>query len=432
MKKFLIFIFSFLFLTSNSYAETFTAALKKAYKNNSELNAERENISISEQELKISMSSYFPTITLEGSKSQDETDKLTNRNGSNATITDVDTETKSISVTQTLFDFGRGADLSKSKIGINLAKAKLLKKEQDILYKTVAAYTGLISANEKLEINRANVELLSRQVETDRIRLERGQISLSDVSQSESSLAGAEASFIQAQSDLLTSKLNYENIIGPLGNAQSLDKSSIMSYQIPGSLNSAIEQSKKSNPDLIIAEMEYEQSKKDTSIARSELVPTAKLSLEKSYSDDLSATYDERDKETLKATVTWPFYSGGKNLASLNKNKNIENRSRLTLDSEIKQNQTNVASAWSNFQSNKSLLNSVQLQVRAAEIANEGITAEYNSGSSGRTTLEVIQSNSLLLNAQISLADSERNFILSQFNLLKSIGLLNSDYLKIR
>ena len=432
MKKFLIIILSNLFIISNLSAETFTAALKKAYKNNSELNAERENISISEQELKISMSSYFPTITLEGSKSQDETDKLTNRNGSNATITDVDTETKSISVTQTLFDFGRGADLSKSKIGINLAKAKLLKKEQDILYKTVAAYTGLISANEKLDINRANVELLSRQVETDRIRLERGQISLSDVSQSESSLAGAEASFIQAQSDLLTSKLNYENIIGPLGNAQSLDKSSIISYQIPGSLNSAIEQSKKSNPDLIIAEMEYEQSKKDTSIARSELVPTAKLSLEKSYSDDLSATYDERDKETLKATVTWPFYSGGKNLASLNKNKNIENRSRLTLDSEIKQNQTNVASAWSNFQSNKSLLNSVQLQVRAAEIANEGIAAEYNSGSSGRTTLEVIQSNSLLLNAQISLADSERNFILSQFNLLKSIGLLNSDYLKLR
>ncbi len=78
------------------------------------------------------------------------------------------------------------------------------------------------------------------------------------------------------------------------------------------------------------------------------------------------------------------------------------------------------------------MLNSVQLQVRAAEIANEGITAEYNSGSSGRTTLEVIQSNSLLLNAQISLADSERNFILSQFNLLKSIGLLNSDYLKLR
>ena len=139
----------------------------------------------------------------------------------------------------------------------------------------------------------------------------------------------------------------------------------------------------------------------------------------------------DREKDTLKATVTWPFYSGGKNLAALNKSSSLETRSRLLLDSVTKQNQTNVASAWSNYQSNKSLLNSVQAQVRAAEIANEGITAEYNSGA-GRTTLEVIQSNSLLLNAQISLANSERNFILSQFNLLKSIGLLHSEYLKIK
>ena len=432
MKKFFIIILSILFLFPNVNADTFDAALKKAYKNNSELNAERENISISEQELKISRSSYLPTITLEGTQSKEDTTKLTNRDGSNASITDVDPKTKTISITQTIFDFGRGADYSKSKIGINLAKAKLLKKEQDILYKTIAAYTGLISANEKLEINKANVELLNRQVETDRIRLERGQITLSDVSQSESSLAGAEASFIQAENDLLTSKLDYENIVGPIFDVKSLDKNSIINYQIPESLITSINLSKKNNPDLVIAEMEYEQSKKDTSIARSELAPTAKLSLEKSYTDDLNSTYDERDKKTLKATVTWPFYSGGKNLASLNKNKNIESRSRLNLESEIKQNQTNVASAWSNYQSSKSLLNSVQLQVRAAEIANEGITAEYNSGSSGRTTLEVIQSNSLLLNAQISLADSERNYILSQFNLLKSIGLLNSEYLKLR
>ena len=100
-------------------------------------------------------------------------------------------------------------------------------------------------------------------------------------------------------------------------------------------------------------------------------------------------------------------------------------------DKNTKKNLTDVASAWSNYQSNKSLLSSVRAQVNAAEIANEGIVAEYNSGSD-RTTLEVIQSNSLLLNAQISLADSERNYILSQFNLLKSIGLLNSEYLKLR
>ena len=430
MKKILLILFGSFLIISNSNAESFSSALSKAFQNNSELNAERENLNISVQELKISQGNYLPSVTLSGSKSQEGTNKLTNQSGGDASINDVDPLTKSISISQTLIDFGRGAELSKSKIGLNLAKAKLLKKEQDILYKSTEAYTGLVLAREKFNINKDNVELLSRQVETDQIRVERGLITLSDVSQSESSLAGAQASLIQAENELLTSKLNYENIIGPINDPKLLDKKSIREYALPDSLNLALEQSKKNNPNLIIAQLEYEQAQKDKTIAKSDLAPTANLSLERSYVEDFSSTYDEREKDTLKATVTWPFYSGGKNLAALNKSSSLETRSRLILDNVTKQNQTNVASAWSNYQSNKSLLNSVQAQVRAAEIANEGITAEYNSGA-GRTTLEIIQSNSLLLNAQISLADSERNYILSQFNLLKSIGLLHGKYLKI-
>ena len=130
MKKFLIFILSYLFLFNVASAETFSLALKKAFNNNTELNAERESLNISEQELKISKGSYLPTVTLSGSKSQEDTDKLTNRNGTDATITDVDPSNQSITITQTLIDFGRSAELAKSKIGIDLAKAKLLKKNK--------------------------------------------------------------------------------------------------------------------------------------------------------------------------------------------------------------------------------------------------------------------------------------------------------------
>ena len=428
---FLKIFFIVTFLTESVLAETLKAALEKAYKNNPELNAERESINISEQELKVSKSSYLPSITLEGSQSEEDTSKITNRNGSNASITDVNPSVQSITITQTLIDFGRGAEYAKSKIGIDLAKAKLLKKEQEILYKAVDAYTGMISAKEKLEINESNVNLLDRQVETDKIRLERGKITLSDVAQSESSLAEAQAKFIQAENELLTSRLNYENVIGQLNNIESLDKNSINDLELPNQLIEAIDISKKNNPDLIIAKLEYEQSKKETISAKSDLAPTAKLSFDRSKTEDLSSTYDEREKDVLKATVTWPFYSGGKNLANLNKSKSMELQKNLLFENSKKKNQTDVASAWSSYQSNKSLLNSVRAQVSAAEIANEGILAEYNSGSD-RTTLEVIQSNSLLLNAQISLADSEKNYILSQFNLLKSMGLLNSNYLKLR
>ena len=431
MKLFLNILFIIIFLSGSVFAETFNAALKRAYETNPELNAERESINISEQEYKVSISSYLPTITLEGTKSEEDTEKLTNRDGSDASITDVDPSTRSFKITQTLIDFGRGAELAKSKIGIDLAKAKLLKKEQEIIYKAAEAYTGLISAKEKFEINSANVNLLERQVETDKIRLERGQITLSDVAQSESSFAEAKAKLIQAENDLLTSRLNYENIIGQLNNIESLDKSSISDLVLPNQLSDAIEISKNKSPDLIISKLEYEQAKKDTISAKSDLAPKAELSFDRSTSEDLSSTYDEREKDILKATVTWPFFSGGKNYANLNKNRSAETQKSLLLDNSIKKNQTDVASAWSTYQSNKSLLNSVRSQVNAAEIANEGIVAEYNRGSD-RTTLEVIQSNSLLLNAQISLVDSEKNYILSQFNLLKSIGLLNSEYLKLR
>ena len=431
MKKIILIIISLIFFIPKVFAITLTEALTIAYKNNPELNAERENIKVSEEDLNISKGEYLPTLTLSGSKSQEDTNKLTNQSGGDATITNVDPLSTSITIEQTLIDFGRSAQNEKNKIGISIAKAKLLKKEQEILYKAIEAYTGVVLANEKFKINKVNVNLLERQVETDSIRLERGQVTISDVAQSESSLAEAQARFIQAENEVLTSKLNYENIIGPLPNSKSLIKNSTLNFMMPSSLNSSIQLSKKNNPDLIIAKLEYEQSEKDTIIAKSDLSPTAKLSFERSYSEDLSSTYDEREKDILKATVSWPFYSGGKNRATHNKKQNLQTRKRLLLDNTNKTNDTNVASAWSNFQSSKSLLNSVELQVKAAEIANEGITAEYESGL-GRTTLEVIQSNSFLLNAQISLANSERNYLLSQFNVLKSIGLLNSDYLKIK
>ena len=272
--------------------------------------------------------------------------------------------------------------------------------------------------------------MLERQVETDQNRLENGLITLADLAQSESSLAGAQAQFINSKNDLVTAKLTYEKIIGPLENIDLINGSINLDFNIPENLNKAIELSIGNNPDLIIAKLEYEQSQQDVKIAIAEFSPTAKLSAESTKSNDLSSTVDERDQETLKAEVTWPLFKGGKNSASLERSKRLNNRKKLLLDNALRTNETNVASAWSSFQSSESALTSVRSQVNAAEIANEGITVEYETGL-GRTTLDVIQSNTILLTSRINLANSERNFFLSQLELLKSVGLLNAKYLKI-
>ena len=432
MKKkiFLAILVSFLF-NQSTFAVTLSEALLQAYKNNPELNAERENINVSKENLKISKGNYLPSVTISGSKSQEDTSKLTNRAGGDATINDVNPLTQSVTIEQTLIDLGINADVQKNLIGINLSKIKLLKKEQEILLKTVEAYSGLILAKEKSKINESNLNLLERQIETDRARLQRGQITLSDLAQSEASFAGAQANFIQSQNEIISNKLNYENVIGPISNIDYLEKNFNFNFILPNDLSSAIKISKKNNPELNIAKLEYEQSAKDVLISQSDLSPSAKLSYENSRSEDISSAHDKRNKEILKATVSWPIYSGGKNIASLKKSKNLQNKKRLLLDSVTRTNDTNVATAWSTFQSSKSLLNAVKTQVKAAEIANEGIAVEYESGL-GRSTLDVIQSNSILLDARITLANSERNHLLSQFKLLKSIGLLNSSYLKLQ
>ena len=432
IKKIFLISLSIIFVNQNAFAVTLSEALLQAYINNPELNAERENIKVSKEDLKISKSEFLPTLTISSSKSEENTSKLTDRSGANSAITDVNPKTQSIIVEQKLFQgFAGVAGMEKSKIGLSLADAKLLKAEQEILYKAIEAYSGLFFANEKLKINQRNINLLERQVETDQARLERGQITLADLAQSESSLAGAQAKFIQAKNETITTKLVYEKIIGKIINIDNLSKKSDLIFEIPKNLKKAIEISKKNNPDLIIAELDYEQSEKDVIIARADLSPSATLSLSSTKSDDVSSTLNEKDKEIIKATISWPIFKGGKNSATLNRSKNLKNRKKLLFDNAIKANNTSVASAWSSLQSSKSLLNSVELQVKAAEIANEGITVEYESGL-GRSTLDVIQSNSILLTSKISLAESERNYLLSQFKLLQSVGLLKNDYLKLQ
>ena len=432
MKKIILTLLFIPIFFQDVFAEKLSGALLEAYKNNPELNAERENLKVSKEDLNISKSEFLPSVTLIGSKSQEDTEKLTDRSGTNTTITNVDPKTKSIIIEQKLFQgFAGVAGVKKNRIGLILAEAKLLKIEQEVLYKAIEAYLGLVFSNEKLTINKKNVNLFERTAETARARLERGQITLADLAQSQSSLAGAEASFILAKNEVVTAKLTYEKIIGKINDINNLDKESDINFEIPNNLNKAIEISKNNNPDLIISKLEYEQSEKDVTIAAAELSPSATLSVKSSKTDDLSSTIDEQDKDTITATVSWPLFKGGKNIASLKKSKNLKNKKKLLLNNVIKSNDANVASAWSSFQSSKSLLDSVKFQVQAAEIANEGITEEYESGR-GRSTQDMMQSNSALLSAKVSLVESERNYLLSQFKLLQVIGLLKNDYLKIQ
>ena len=432
MKKFLLIIFCTIFFPLSAFSATLKEALKQTFDNNLELQAERKNLEIQQEVINMSRSDLLPTLTLTGKKNFEETNEITTQAGADASVTDVDTSSASIKLEQTLLDgSGRKTEYEKSKLGLNLTEAKLIQKEQEIFLRAIEAYTGLILAYEKLNINEENVNLLQRQFELDNARLSRGQITASDLAQSQSSLAGAQARYIEAQNNIVTSKLNYENVIGTIAEEAKLKKIYNAQVTIPKNLSEAKKISLEKSPELIIAEIEYGQSELDVKIARSDLSPTAKISLERTYTDDLSSTYDEREKDVLQATVSWPFQFGGKNKSNVTKNLQAKGMKRLLLENAQKNNTQSVTSSWSTLQSSRSFLQAVQSQVKASEVATEGISFEYESGS-GRSTFDVLQSRSNLINAKINLAEAERSYLLSQYRVLKSVGLLNSDYLNLK
>ncbi len=400
-------------------------SLKSAYLNNPKLNAERAKMRSTREEKRESVSEFLPSVTISGYVSDQENTKT---GGSDSNFKPSE---QSMTVEQKIFQGGSGvANFMKKKHGQTLGEFKLKKVEQEILLEAAKVHTELLLNKNKVNINLINIDLLERQVETDQNRLEKGEINLTDLAQSESSLAGATAALITAQNDLVISKANFEKIIGkkPKESMQQIKENSL---NLPESLAAAYNISNLENPDLQISILEYKQSKLDVIIAGSDLSPSATLSYKIAEQEDMSATVKDRTQQTVTATAKWPLFAGGSNIFNLRKARELRNQKELLLEDSKKTNEIKVANAWSKYQSSISVLDSIRSQVKAAEIANEGITLEYESGGS-RTTLEVIQSRTILLNSRINLASSERDFLISQFNLLAAIGRLTADQLNLK
>ena len=420
----ILFLISFLLISSELKADTLLDSLNSAYLKNSKLNAERASARASKEVKREAISEFLPSVTIEGYVSEQE-----NTNPGNDT--NFQPAEQSITVEQKIFQgFGGIANLKKKQYGEILANFKLKKIEQDTLLAAAEAHANLVLDKKKVNINLTNIDLLERQVETDQNRLEKGEISLTDLSQSEASLAGARAELITVQNQLVTSKANFEKIIGKKP-SENIKEIKTIDLNLPECLAAAYSISITENPDLQISSLEYKQSKLNVIIAGSDLSPSATLSYKIAEQDDFSATVKDRTQQTVKATATWPLFAGGSNLFKLREAQELRNEKELLLEDAKKTNETNVANAWSNYQSSKSVLNSIELQVKAAEIANEGITLEYESGSE-RTTMEIIQSRTILLNSRINLANSEKNFLVSKFKLLSAIGRLTAQQLNLK
>ena len=424
MKKHLIIIF-LLFSFSDLYAqESLRYYIQKALENNLQLNAERKNFESSKQSKNISRSEFLPSITLSGDQSSATSSNRVNQSGVSLSDTNLDTENKKISVDQKIFSGFKGLNtFKKSELETKKANLSLKKTEQQTILDTSSAYFDLIFKSKNRKFNLSNVDLFERQVDSDNARLQKGEITLTDLAQSESSLAGAKANLIKAGTELLSSKTNFERVTREkTPNINNLNEK--ISLVLPNSLEEALQTANSNNVDLLLSNLDYEISIRELNIERARLSPSASINYSKSENKDFSSTIDEIDEEKVTATITWPIIKGGENISSIKKASYNKQRYQLIFQDMKNKINTDISNAWSKYQSSKSVLDATRAQLKAAEIANEGITLEYDSGST-RSTLELIQSRSLLLDARIDFARSERDYIISQFELAKQLGSLS-------
>ena len=428
MKKYFIVIILLLF-TSNLYAQDLRFYIEKALANNLQLNAERKNFESAKQSKNISRSEFLPNITLSGDQTSTNSINRTNQHGASLSDSSSDSESKKISVEQKIFSGFRGLNtFKKSELETQKANLSLKKVEQQTILDTTSSYFDLIFKSKNKKFNLSNVNLFERQVDSDSARLQKGEITLTDLAQSESSLAGAKANLIKAETELLVSKTNFERVTREK-TPDTNELSEKIFLILPNTLDESLQIANTNNVDLLISNLNYQIAVKELDIERARLSPSASVNYSKSENNDFSSTVDKTDQETVKATITWPIIKGGENISSIKKSSYDKQRHQLILQDTKNKINTEISNAWSKYQSSKSVLEAIRAQLKAAEIANEGITLEYDSGNT-RTTLELIQSRSLLLDARIAFARSERDFVISQFELAEQQGSLSLKSIK--
>ena len=420
---------SLLIFTNLQATDNLKFYIEKALKNNLKLNAERKNFDSAKQSKNISRSEFLPTITLSEDQTSSTSSNRKNKNGSNLADSNLDSKNNTLSVEQKIFSGFKGLNtFKKSELETQKANLNLKQTEQQTILNATFAYYDLIFKTENKKFNISNVNLFERQVESDSARLQKGEITLTDLAQSESSLAGANADLINAKTELLSSHTNFKRVIREkVPNAESLLKKVFLT--LPNSLDSSLELANLKNISLLISKLDYEISIKKLNIEKARLSPSASINYSKSESKDFSSAIDEVDQESVKATITWPIIKGGENISAIKKSSFDKQRSELILQDTKNKIITETTNSWSKYQSSKGVLQATRSQLKAAEIANEGITLEYDSGNT-RTTLELIQTRSLLLDAKIAFAKAERDYMISQFELVKQLGSLTIQSLK--
>lgn len=407
-------------------------ALGIAYETNPQLSAAQANLRAIDEEVAKANAGWRPTINAQGAWGPQQAD-ISGFGTINAHPLQ-----GQVTITQPLFRGGRTyAQIGRAKALVRAGRAQLTATEQTVLLDAVTAYMNVIRDEAAVKLNQNNVDVLKQQRDETRERFKVGELTRTDVSQAEARLAGAQSALIAAQAQLAADRAQFAQVIGrppeELESEPQLPK-------LPESIDAALKVALQSNPALVQARENARAADYAVDDATGALLPSLALQGQYQYQRGGFNTFGglgsagalsvSEKLTTIQGILNVPIYQGGADHAAVRQAKEYRSQAELNIAVSDRSVRQAVQAVWENFMAARATIDSSKAQVKADEIAFEGVRREQQVG--GRTTLDVLNAQQELLNSQLSVVVAQRNTVVAAYQLLAVMGQLTARNLGLK
>jgi len=412
--------------TAPARAETIEGALVRAYQNNPQLNAQRASVRVTDESVPQALSGYRPKVAITASAGYQYSDVTASTGRLHAGQVP---RSVGATVTQTLYNGQQTANQVRAAEGqVSAAREGLRVLEQSVLLAAAQIYMDYLRDAAIVEVQRSNVRVLEQTLKQTRDRFNVGEVTRTDVAQSEAQLASGKTQQLAAEATLNTTRSNYRRIIG--NEPGGLAPGSPVDRFLPKTLEAAISLGLTENPNVTAAMYGIDVSYLQVKVAEGALFPTVSLqvSAQKAYEPQL--TYTQMSTASAIAQVSIPVYQGGAEYSLIRQSKETLGQQRLALEQVRDQTRASIVQAWGQLLAAKAQVSSAQAQVQASEIALNGVREEARAGQ--RTTLDVLNAQQSLVNARVALVTAQHDRVVASYSVLNAVGRLAPNLLGLK
>jgi outer membrane protein len=415
-------------------ADTIEAALVRAYQNNPQLNAQRAQVRSTDENVPQALSGYRPKVALTASAGYQYTDVNSTQGGTASQIVRTEIHganaprSAGLTVTQTLFNGQQTANKTRAaESQVSGSREALRVLEESVLLAAATIYMDYLRDAAIVEVQKSNVRVLEQTLKQTRDRFNVGEVTRTDVAQSEAQLAAGNTQLLAAQATLVTTRANFRRIIG--NEPEALAPGSPVDRFLPGTLPGAVELSLIENPNVTAAMFGIDVNYLQVKVNEGALLPTVSLQASVQQSYEQTMTIFRSFGASAIAQIAAPIYQGGAEYSLIRQSKENLAQQRLVLEQTRDQTRANTVTAWGQLVAGKAQVASAQAQVTASEIALNGVREEAKAGQ--RTTLDVLNAQQALVNARVALVTAQHDRVVASYAVLAAVGRLSPQVMNL-